>query len=380
ETLPAKYLRGNKSNSLSFVLAKKALRKGKPAQAIKRAANINPNHPVYPFAANLLGAAFASVGKNDDSIKYFKECQRASESMSGKTSLPAVQNQLQINRDYCELGVARAMFGAKRYKEADLKFLDIPKTSPIWPEVLFEEAWNSYYLKNYNRTLGKLVTYKAPIFDYVFNPEIETLRALTYLKMCLYQDAKKISDSFYDEYLKPARRLRLYLKRNRTNYKYFYRLMLDYEKLKKSDTPLLTRLLKSVYREGSYQEVRESLIQAAKELEKTKNMPRSSFRNVLINNLNEVVQSQKNIMGAYVKSRLVGKYAQLYKAFEGMSYIKLEVLEQRKARLYRYEEDQGKRGDVKYIQRNEKQYFWNFNGEFWADELGDYVFALGSEC
>lgn len=361
-------------------MAKKALRKGKPAQAIKRAANINPNHPVYPFAANLLGAAFASVGKNDDSIKYFKECQRASESMSGKTSLPAVQNQLQINRDYCELGVARAMFGAKRYKEADLKFLDIPKTSPIWPEVLFEEAWNSYYLKNYNRTLGKLVTYKAPIFDYVFNPEIETLRALTYLKMCLYQDAKKISDSFYDEYLKPARRLRLYLKRNRTNYKYFYRLMLDYEKLKKSDTPLLTRLLKSVYREGSYQEVRESLIQAAKELEKTKNMPRSSFRNVLINNLNEVVQSQKNIMGAYVKSRLVGKYAQLYKAFEGMSYIKLEVLEQRKARLYRYEEDQGKRGDVKYIQRNEKQYFWNFNGEFWADELGDYVFALGSEC
>ena len=27
-----------------------------------------------------------------------------------------------------------------------------------------------------------------------------------------------------------------------------------------------------------------------------------------------------------------------------------------------------------------KQYFWNFNGEFWADELGDHVFSLKSEC
>ena len=25
-------------------------------------------------------------------------------------------------------------------------------------------------------------------------------------------------------------------------------------------------------------------------------------------------------------------------------------------------------------------YLWTFNGEFWADELGDYVFSLKSEC
>jgi hypothetical protein len=64
-----------------------------------------------------------------------------------------------------------------------------------------------------------------------------------------------------------------------------------------------------------------------------------------------------------------------------MSYIKLEVLAQRKDKLYQSSPSGGnKRGDVKYIQRNDKQYFWTFNGEFWADELGDYVFALGSEC
>lgn len=86
-------------------------------------------------------------------------------------------------------------------------------------------------------------------------------------------------------------------------------------------------------------------------------------------------------LGGYVRSSLVAKYAELFTAFQSMSYIKLEVLAQRKERLYSTDTQPGtKRGDVKYIERNDKQYFWNFNGEFWADELGDYVFALRSEC
>ena len=76
------------------------------------------------------------------------------------------------------------------------------------------------------------------------------------------------------------------------------------------------------------------------------------------------------------------KYAELYSAFQGMSFIKLEILALKKERLYKTDSPYKgkKRGDVKYIDRNDKQYFWNFNGEFWADELGDYVFALRSEC
>jgi len=63
-----------------------------------------------------------------------------------------------------------------------------------------------------------------------------------------------------------------------------------------------------------------------------------------------------------------------------MSFIKLEVLSRKKQSLYESKSSGGKRGDIRYIDRNDKQYFWDFNGEFWADELGDYVFALGSEC
>ena len=155
---------------------------------------------------------------------------------------------------------------------------------------------------------------------------------------------------------------------------------MDYESTKRANSKLLTTLLNSISREGSYIEIKNGLILSAKELEVISKQRRSTFSNTIKRNLAEAIRTQRNLMGSYVRNRLVEKYGELYKSFEGMSYIKLEVLAQKKARLYNFNDKAGKRGDVKYIERNDKQYFWDFNGEFWADELGDYVFALGSEC
>jgi hypothetical protein len=41
---------------------------------------------------------------------------------------------------------------------------------------------------------------------------------------------------------------------------------------------------------------------------------------------------------------------------------------------------QKKRGSLGRPYTKDNQFFWQFNGEFWADELGDYVFALRPEC
>jgi len=380
EVLPLKFLKRSKSNSIRYIVAKKLLKKNHTKDALKYVNNINSNHPIYPFALNLKATALSILGKTSSAKSTFKECERASERRLSKPRNGVEKKQLLINKDYCTLGMARTEFAARQYKAADLTFLDIPKSSYIWPEILFEEAWNSYYLGNYNRTLGKLVSYKAPVFNHIFNPEIDVLNALTYLKLCLYGDAKKTSNNFYDKYMNPTRKLRTFLKRKGKDYKYFYRLMADFESMKKSNTKLLETLLRSVSRDGAYIELRTSLIFAAKELATIKSNRNSSFRVAAVKNLKEVIRTQKKIIGSYVRTKLVAKYAQLYKAFEGMSYIKLEVLAQRKAKLYNFTEGGKKRGDVKYIERNEKQYFWNFNGEFWADELGDYVFALKSEC
>ena len=98
-------------------------------------------------------------------------------------------------------------------------------------------------------------------------------------------------------------------------------------------------------------------------------------------NLKESLLLQRNLIGAYVRKQLHLAHFQVNKVFSNMSYIKLEVLSRKKRSLYDPSAGMGRgRGDIKYLKRNDKQYFWNFNGEFWADELGDYVFSLKSEC
>jgi hypothetical protein len=87
--------------------------------------------------------------------------------------------------------------------------------------------------------------------------------------------------------------------------------------------------------------------------------------------------------GAFVKNSLMDYHAQLIADFDKMAFIKLEMLKQAKDALI-YKNVQSKngkreRGDVE-PSRRDYQYYWSFNGEFWNDELGDYVFGLESQC
>jgi hypothetical protein len=87
------------------------------------------------------------------------------------------------------------------------------------------------------------------------------------------------------------------------------------------------------------------------------------------------------MIGSFVRAGLLTHKGKIDKAFVDMTNIKLEVLGRLKQEAYAATTDEKReRGDIKYVERTSKQYFWTFNGEFWSDELGDYVFALKSEC
>jgi hypothetical protein len=381
ETLPEEVLKRSRSASVRYILAKHFLQRGRHHDALNELSGIREDHPVYPFVANMRGTLYSHLGQHKDADASFKDCIGSSERRRGRSDSQGQRDQLAVNRDLCVAGTARVQFAAQDFRRAESIYLDIPKDSFIWPEILFEEAWTSYYMRNYNRTLGKLVTYRAPVFDFIFKPEVEVLKALTYLKMCLYDDARKTVDEFYGDLLNPSRDLRNYLMSHGKDYRHYYTLMAEHEENKLTARPLVVSILKSVRKDAAFIELKGALTAALAEFNQLRKRPASSLQANLMKNIQTLMGEYRTLIGAYVRAAMVNKYAELYAAFQGMSYIKLEVLAQRKERLYQSDtQGQGKRGDVRYIDRNDKQYFWTFNGEFWADELGDYVFALRSEC
>lgn len=379
--LPEKYLQKSKSPTLRYLLAKKLLRKRKLNLALKVLnASIPSNHSVKPFALMLEGTIFSYKKSYLSALQSFQGCVQSSESNLSKADSIQKKRQLLINKDYCLAGIARTHYAAKKYEEAESAYLDIDKKSYIWPELLVEEAWNSYYKGDYNRTLGKLVTYNAPVMKNIFNPEINVLRSMAYLKMCLYNDAINVVEDFYNTYEKPTIGLGKLVNDKSRDLKYYFLLVNSYKNGKRFSLDLLNDLLEVVMRDPAFLNLYESYVAGKGEVERIKTVSNKRLARVFNVNVRDSLVLQQKLIGSYVKRHLKISYAQLRKSFLGMSYIKLEVLARKKERLYSGFVDEGKRGDVKYLQRSEKQYFWTFNGEFWADELGDYVFALKSEC
>ena len=66
-----------------------------------------------------------------------------------------------------------------------------------------------------------------------------------------------------------------------------------------------------------------------------------------------------------------------------MFNLKLELLSKKREEIYNTKADQlvdRNRGSENNVNRKITQYFFDFNGSFWADELGDYSFGLKSQC
>ncbi len=382
EVLPTSILSRTSAPVIKYILAKKKFRIGRYKEALRIINGTIPSdHPVKPFALLLEGSIFSIEGDGRNAVAAFKSCIEVTREEMNGTSDRNRLRQLAINRDYCTVGIARAEFESKKFENASLSYLDLPKDSYVWPEILFEEAWNSFYLKDFNRTLGKLVTYKAPILNFVFNPEVDVLKALTYMELCLFDDAKRVVDEFYNEFQNDSLSVKKFLKKYGRNYKYFYLLAKSRSNGKSGGSKLLNKLIDSTLKDAAFSELVDSFNVGRDEIEQVKSLSNSRMRSVFTTNLRESLLLQRDLIGAYVRKNLHLYISQLDKSFEGMTYIKLEVLGRKKQRVYSYSNYGNRdRGDIKHLKRNEKQYFWSFNGEFWADELGDYVFSLKSEC
>lgn len=373
-------LRSSNSAIISFIRAKTAFRSRSYNEAYEFAHKVKSDHWAYPYALLIRASILTLQKKYEEALDTYDLCIKASKSAASGESFIDRRLQYESNTDFCIVGKARAYYADRKYEKADLAYLDLSKNAYFWPHMLYEEAWNSFYKGDYNRTLGKLVTYRSPFIDFVYNPEVDVLNAYSYLKLCLWDDARKAADRFYSEYQKPAEAVRSLLYSQGQKYKYFFDLALKRVKGEIDVSDLLNRMLKSIVRDRAYQSMMNSFKLGMDEHDRIKNQANSRFQKMVKANILESLKVQRNLIGAFVRASLMRMYGELQNSFEEMSYIKLEVLSNRKKAIYANYADSGKRGDIQYVKRNDKQYFWDFDSEFWADELGDYVFALRSEC
>ena len=398
-TTYADYEAGGKGAFL-YELARDAVLAGRTNDAIGYVNGISRGAAIWPYALQLRGTARALLGKNEEAIGDFQSCQQrigdyvtrygddAKDSdASWKKRQVSEAEDLQAR---CYAGEARTLYQAGKFDEADRVYDRIPKESLVWPDILFEQAWNSYARDEYNRALGKLVSYKAPALEFVYNPEVSVLRAQSFLALCLYEDADKEITEFNQKYQRLGEETKSLVERTGQNVGAFYDLGRRASTSGLYRSQGVMRTIASFARGPYFQNLLASdraigrersairqfaTMQAGADRSGTKGLP--GFLDEVLNWRLKTIQQMG---GAYVQNSLIDRHNQLISNFEKMSFIKLEMLRRsREQLLYKRVLGDRLRGNVQPTRRRD-QLYWNFNGEFWNDELGDYVFGLESEC
>lgn len=385
-------------NALNYSMGKDDLLRGRVKEAVRQLSRVASSSPLYPYALQARGTAEAILGQTDAAVESFRDCvSRVGRVMERTEEAPVTEIWMQRTRaeaedlaNRCRAGVARTLYQAGRFDDADRAWDEIPKDSFVWTDILFEQAWSGFAKGEFNRALGKLVTYKSPVLEFVFNTEVEVLRAQSYLMLCQYNDANITINDFNRKYAGVGQRIKSFVERT-SSLDTFYETGKDAlsGKLFTRDENhrFMNRFVRSPYFQGLVKS--EEMIEAERAaiLRFGATTPgaavdgRRGFPGFLGQVLNWRRFTVQQLGGAFVRNSLMDYHSVLISDFEKMAFIKLEMLSRAKSKLIGDGAASSSRGRGNVVPaRRDNQFRWGFNGEFWSDELGDYVFGLESEC
>jgi hypothetical protein len=369
--------------SVSLILGTRLFNKESYNESFEVLSRIPDTHPFSLEAALIKGTIKGLERKSIEATFLYNSCITKAKKAEEESKNEKLRRYFTYMKETCMIRNARLKIENKEYEEA-LKIYDqIEKVSYRWPYILMDKAWANYYLKDYNRTLGLTVTYKSPLLESYFFPEGEVLTSLAYYNLCQYDDALNVVDHFYDEYKPKAEALKTILGENKLSDTYFLDLYYADSTARDALNPFIRNLITQTRKQIRFNLDLSSLKSAKEELQLLKKLKsKNELTNEMEANLELTLSFISKKINSYIKREIFNFINEIHKHSYSMFNLKLELLSKKREEIYTANENTGERsrGSDKNIKRRIDQYFFDFNGSFWADELGDYSFGLESKC
>ena len=222
------------SPSISFILGLRFFRQDRFAKSAKFFRLVPSSHTLAAEKYFFMGASMGIRGRNKKAHRFYKRCQKKALKRENREDNEDEKRYFALLKETCQIHIARLFYEQKKYRRSIDQFNTIPKNSYLWPYTLLEKAWGYYQLKDYNRTLGLLATYQAPLLRDYFLPEANLLRALSYHRMCFWKDTAKITRKNRVQF-KKTQRLANTLIENKHSHTYFFKSIVKSFKSRKKD-------------------------------------------------------------------------------------------------------------------------------------------------
>ena len=245
---------------------------------------------------------------------------------------------------------------------------------------LLEKSWIYYFQKKYNRTLGLLATFKSPLLKDRFYPEAEYLTILSNYRLCLWNEVSELSEKSISKFNNNLEQLKTLEKLDREE---MLKIIFQNKPTEKSTEDNFTQsFLKSINNNPKFQFALIQLRKINNEYAIIKKVKKSKKRDSLLTLLKNHKEKNLDLLFEMTEGQISIYQEQINKFENNIIELKIRTLERKKDSII----GKTKQSELKIqnekteIDKKENEHFWKFEGEFWADEIGDYSFSIKSNC
>lgn len=330
-------------------------------RALSHLKSVTPDSPYYQKALFNLGILSTKKKDHKESVYYF---EKLLEQVKGKRELFPVAELARLN-------LARSLYTIGNLDRSIEVFSQFMSSSPYWLTVLLEASWPLMRVNDTTVSLGNLHTVLSPFYREDLVGEGYILRATILFTLCKYEEMRRTLAQFflvYDPIVKA-------MQAETTKFGSADAMYLAYTS--QGLSPAFRNFVKRDAGLINMKKVMELLRDERRSIAKYKRNEQMKRMSQLIE---ETEKAIANDMGAIILRLHKRKLEELLSQREQANYLKVEIVTGEKELI------EGQKGlppkRLVDVETNvaEDYHFWPYQGEYWEDELGAYVYTTESAC
>ncbi|WP_133621831.1 hypothetical protein [Bradymonas sediminis] len=379
ENVPEKY-----RDQFAYLVGRYLYQEMNTDEALRLLTAVSPRSPYYARSRYIAAIANVSAYKAEPAIEEFKEALRYLQQKDDDGELSAKEREL---LETTTLGMARTFYSTGDYQTSLKYYSKIKRRSDKWPKALFESSWAFFQTDDYNKALGNLHSLNSPFFADAYFPEGPILSAVIYFYNCKYPRVRSVLSDF-DYYYAPLK-------------DEVQSVILQYEdpteifdwirSLQKGEVdfdPQVYRILSAALSDAEVTRTFDLVDTIESETEKIGTMPEawvsSELGSSLVQESELALSFARNNAGTLAGARLERVVRELEELIQQKDEIQFEVARAEQGVIQAdIRAGMSVGGNVTAsdrVQVSDEELYWTFDGEYWRDELGFYVFNMNSEC
>jgi tetratricopeptide (TPR) repeat protein len=349
-------------------------------EAISLFSSVPSTSPFYARAKFMEGISYVRSYQGKPASEAFKTLLRTAK------DAPATAEIKQFE-ELSVISLARVFYSTGQYDLSIKYYEQLWQDSPSWLPSLFEASWSYFMKNNYSKALGNIHTINAPFFDNEFFPESYILRAVIYFTNCLYDQSIEAIKEFNFKFT-PIKaeldRILAQFKDMSEFYEFAQRIRQDRAGL----SPQIARIAKHELSDKTVAKSFQYVDELERELRQVQGADpawkATAIAGVVLQDLTLQKSLAQNESGQLAHRRIKRLSAEIQELQKQSIKVEYETINGQKNQLeagLRKEQLSVKTNvDQTKIDPDDEHLVWQFNGEYWRDELGYYRFRIKSAC